>query len=94
MKFGTSRISVPSALAGGLEVEFVKNTRLYKMQVAIKEEILRHKWIESEKAGRDMGFEWALMDWVCKHKTLWTKGLGVSDGKTEGKTDGYSKNQS
>ena len=30
------------------------------------EEILRHKWIQSEKAGRDLGDE-AAFDWVNKH---------------------------
>ena len=29
-------------------------------------EICRHKWIESEKAGRDLGLE-AEMDWAFKH---------------------------
>lgn len=30
------------------------------------EEALRHKWIESEKAGRDLG-EAAIQDWVSKY---------------------------
>ena len=30
--------------------------------VAEREEIMRHKWIESEKAGRDIGFEQALVN--------------------------------
>jgi hypothetical protein len=29
-------------------------------------EACRHKWIESEKAGRDLG-EWAIRSWVLKH---------------------------
>lgn len=29
-------------------------------------EIERHKWIESEKEGRDLG-ELAVMDWIIKH---------------------------
>jgi len=29
-------------------------------------EIERHKWIESEKAGRDLGFE-AVIDWILKY---------------------------
>ncbi len=29
-------------------------------------EALRHKWIESEKAGRDLG-EWAIRGWVREH---------------------------
>ena len=42
----------------------VKNSVLYKEFLAEREEILRHKWIESEKAGHDIGFEKALLDWI------------------------------
>jgi len=31
-------------------------------------EILCHKWIESEKAGRDIGFEQALFDWASNYR--------------------------
>ena len=37
------------------------------------EEILRHKWLESEKAGQDIGFEKALLDWVIKYRSAWRK---------------------
>ena len=33
-------------------------------------EIERHKWIESEKAQRDLGRE-AVMDWVLNHAAQW-----------------------
>ena len=32
-----------------------------------KEEILAHKWYESERAGHDVGWELALQDWINKH---------------------------
>lgn len=51
--------------------EFVKNSVLYKEFLAEREEILRHKWIESEKAGYDIGFERALLDWIVKHRSAW-----------------------
>ena len=38
-----------------------------------REEIMKHKWIESEKAGRDIGFERALADWIIKHRVQWLK---------------------
>lgn len=31
-----------------------------------RQEMLRHKWIESEKAGHDLG-QTALMDWVDRY---------------------------
>lgn len=51
--------------------DLVRNSVLYKEFLAEREEILRHKWIESEKAGRDIGFEKALLDWVVKHRASW-----------------------
>jgi hypothetical protein len=53
--------------------EFVKNSTLYREFQAEREEILKHKWIESEKAGRDIGFEQALTDWIVKHRSKWRK---------------------
>jgi hypothetical protein len=44
---------------------------LYKEFLAEREEILRHKWIESEKAGYDIGFERALLDWIVKYRSAW-----------------------
>ena len=41
--------------------------------MAQKEEVLRHKWLESEKAGRDIGYDTALIGWVMRHKTKWEK---------------------
>jgi len=51
--------------------QFVKNSVLYKEFLAERAEILRHKWIESEKAGRDIGFEKALLDWIMKYRYDW-----------------------
>jgi len=51
--------------------ELVKNSVLYKEFLAEREEILRHKWLESEKAGYDIGFERALLDWIVKHRSAW-----------------------
>ena len=55
----------------GLQSQFVKNSVLYKEFLAEREEILKHKWIESEKAGNDIGFEKALLDWIVKHRSSW-----------------------
>jgi Domain of unknown function (DUF4032) len=53
--------------------EFLKNSTLYKEFQAEREEILKHKWIESEKAGHDIGFERALTDWIIRHRSQWRK---------------------
>ncbi|CAN5317616.1 hypothetical protein BH23VER1_BH23VER1_30040 [soil metagenome] len=51
--------------------QLVKNSALYRQFLAEREEILRHKWIKSEQAGKDVGFENALLDWMLKHRTDW-----------------------
>jgi len=53
--------------------DLLKNSSLYREFQAEREEILRHKWIESEKAGRDIGFEQALTDWIIRHRSSWRK---------------------
>ena len=53
--------------------EVLKNSSLYREFQAEREEILKHKWIESEKAGHDIGFERALTDWIIKHRSKWRK---------------------
>lgn len=46
-------------------------SRFYNEFLAEREEILKHKWIESEKVGHDIGFERALLDWVMNHRDKW-----------------------
>lgn len=58
--------------------DFVYNSSLYREFQAERDEILRHKWIESEKAGYDIGFERALTDWIVKHKAKWRKARQAS----------------
>jgi hypothetical protein len=53
--------------------EMVQNSMLYREFLAEREEILRHKWLESEKAGYDIGFERALLDWIVKHRANWRR---------------------
>jgi hypothetical protein len=38
-----------------------------------REEVLRHKWVMSERVGHDTGFEAALTDWAHHHHTLWRR---------------------
>ncbi len=35
------------------------------------DEIGRHRWIESEKAGHDIGFEQAAEDWLKRFSSAW-----------------------
>lgn len=47
--------------------------RLCLKDVKIIEEINKHKWIESEKQGRDIGFDVAAIDWVMKYSGQWQR---------------------
>lgn len=64
-----SASSKPSENSGSHD--FVKQSSLYQEFLAEREEILRHKWLESERLGYDIGFERALLDWIRKHREGW-----------------------
>ena len=51
--------------------DLLRNSVLYQEFLAEREEILCHKWLESEKAGYDIGFERALLDWIVRHRSAW-----------------------
>jgi hypothetical protein len=49
------------------------DTSLYQEFLAERDEILRHKWLKSEDAGRDIGFDAALVDWTMVYRPEWKK---------------------
>ena len=51
----------------------LKQSLLYREFQAEHEEILRHKWYESEKMGHDIGFDLAQVDWRIKYGSRWRK---------------------
>jgi hypothetical protein len=51
----------------------VEITSLYREYLALKEEVNKHKWYESERAGYDIGFPRALIDWTMRFKSKWLK---------------------
>jgi len=53
--------------------DLLRNSLLYRHFQAQREEVMKHKWFESEKAGHDIGFERALTDWIIKHRSQWLK---------------------
>lgn len=56
-----------------MDYNFATGSKLYKEFLAERDEILKHKWLESEKAGEDIGFEKALVNWVTNHRGPWKK---------------------
>ena len=60
------------ALTDGLQTrDLVNKNSVFKQYIAERDEIEKHKWLESEKAGEDIGFEKALEDWISYHRTAW-----------------------
>ena len=53
--------------------ELISDSILYKEFLAERQEILRHRRNESEKAGYDIGFERALLDWTMKYRSAWSE---------------------
>ena len=53
----------------------MKESNLYQTFLELKKEIEKHKWIESERNGNDIGFEKALTDWMDKHRNGWNESI-------------------
>ena len=63
----------------------MKQSSLYQEFLAEREEILRHKWLESERLGYDIGFERALLDWIRKHRDSWRAARRAQQPYSSGK---------
>lgn len=46
----------------------IKNTLLYKKRMEEINHIEKNKWYMSERVGKDIGWERALLDWVINKK--------------------------
>ncbi len=64
--------------------DLLKNSSLYREFQAEREEIMKHKWIESEKAGHDIGFEMALTDWIVRHRARWRRARQLEKDESNG----------
>jgi hypothetical protein len=65
---------LPKPTPAAPQTDFVvRHSTLYQEFLAEREEILRHKWLESERLGYDIGFERALLDWIRKHRDDWRR---------------------
>jgi hypothetical protein len=52
-----------------------------------REELMRHKWVMSEEAGKDVGFEMALVDWAFNHRAEWRRLRNLVGGTVERKSN-------
>ena len=51
--------------------DFYTNSLIYREFLEEREEVLKHKWLESEKKGYDIGYSAALIDWILKYRSCW-----------------------
>jgi hypothetical protein len=51
--------------------DFFTSSSIYREFIEEREQVLKHKWLESEKKGFDVGYSAALIDWVMRHRTDW-----------------------
>ena len=49
------------------------NSLVYREFLEERDQVLKHKWLESEKKGYDIGYSAALIDWILKHRTSWRR---------------------
>ena len=59
-----------AATVPGSPTQLPTDSQLFRFALSEAE---KHKWIESEKAGHDIGFERALTDWIIKHRSKWRR---------------------
>lgn len=60
-----------NSAASDVTVMSLQQSKVYQEFLAEREEILKHKWLESEKAGRDIGYDRAVLDWIMNHREKW-----------------------
>lgn len=53
------------------ELSYMKTEYPFLQDSQARQEIYKHKWIESEKAGREIGFATAAHDWISRHGEAW-----------------------
>lgn len=56
-------------------MNFKDTSTVYQYYQKELNEVLKHKWVESEKAGRDVGFNFALHSWIKNHREAWRESI-------------------
>ena len=61
--------------------KFEKQNPLAELLRAQREEIEKYRWIESEKAGEDIGWERAAVEWKNKYLAAWRRSVQERGGE-------------
>jgi hypothetical protein len=65
------RLKIPDLPEPPPPPKAVTKSQLWKLFLKERDEILRYKWIQSEKEGYDIGMERAIREWLQKHHEKW-----------------------
>jgi hypothetical protein len=74
-RIGAMHFNLPTGIMSGPSSmpDLLKHSLLYREAQAEREEVMKHKWYESEKQGHDIGFDLAQVDWRIKYGSQWRK---------------------
>lgn len=64
----------------------IEASTLFRVLSAESVEVRRLKWLESEKAGRDIGFDRAVTSWVTHHCGAWRAARKKDAGRDDALT--------
>lgn len=67
------RVRVSSLTRPSSDHALLERSALHREYLAERDEILRLKWLESEKVGRDIGLDHARAIWIANHRARWIK---------------------
>lgn len=56
----------------------IEQSRYYQFYLREKEEVLKHKWVLSERNRGEVTFEYARWDWIVHHRAGWVAALHAS----------------
>jgi hypothetical protein len=60
----------------------IEHSALYQLWLREQEEILKHKWVLSERAGREVDYNTTKWDWGWRHRRAWLAALRASGEST------------
>lgn len=64
-------------------IQLSERSSLFREMMVEKKKIEELKWLESEKAGEDIGYEKALFNWVRFHRGEWMKFRRYHPGQSD-----------
>jgi hypothetical protein len=68
-------MSVNNSLTGMFPIE---NSSYYSFHLLEKDQVMKHKWVLSERNNSEVTFSYAQWDWIVHHREAWLQALRAS----------------